>query len=118
MHDDGPEWASKLKREAEKEGFRVNMEKGDSQQGQQFRSKTQKHIVDPQTVAMPNVGQPTQISVVALFKRVLIDQLFMAPLGLILFLTSMGLLEGLEWSGIAERFRRLYWALLIANWQM
>jgi hypothetical protein len=80
-----PAFIDKLKREAEKEGFRVNIDRGDAQQGQQYASSSYdakgKKVVDPQTVAMPNVGNPGQISVAALFKRVAVDQLIMAPLG-------------------------------------
>lgn len=76
------------------------------------------HIVDPQTVAMPNTGQPGQISVVALFQRVFADQLFMAPLGLAIFISTMAVLEGLEWDDIVERYKRLYIPILLVNWQM
>ena len=75
-----PAFVSKLKQEAEKEGFRVNIDRGDALQGQQYAGK-EKKVVDPQTVAMPNTGNPGQISVAALFKRVAVDQLIMAPLG-------------------------------------
>lgn len=75
-----PAFVEKLKKEAEKEGFRVNIDRGDTQQGQQYASKG-KAVIDPQTVAMPNTGNPGQISVAALFKRVAVDQLIMAPLG-------------------------------------
>lgn len=76
-----PAFVEKLKKEAEKEGFRVNIDRGDAQQGQQYASKGGSKVVDPQTVAMPNTGNPGQISVAALFKRVAVDQLIMAPLG-------------------------------------
>lgn len=124
-----PAFAEKLMRAAEKEGFKVNIERGDSSQGQGQSSHDatprivelpdgKSHIVDPQTVAMPNTGQPGQISVAALFKRVAVDQLVMAPLGILLFLTSMGLLEGQEWEGIKERYSRMFWPILLVNWQM
>ena len=114
-----PAFVDGLKRAAEKEGFRVNIDRGDAMQGQQYQGLNEKTgVVDPQHVAMPNVGNPGQISVKALFKRVAADQLIMAPLGLIIFLSTMSILEGLEWEDIKERYRRLYFPLLIVNWQM
>lgn len=114
-----PAFVDGLKRAAEKEGFRVNIDRGDAMQGQQYQGLNEKTgVVDPQHVAMPNVGNPGQISVKALFKRVAADQLIMAPLGLIIFLSTMSVLEGLEWEEIKERYRRLYFPLLIVNWQI
>lgn len=117
--------AEKIKQAAEKEGFRVNIDRGDTQQGQQFKSSSSNgkkgagpHIVDPQTVAMPNTGQPGQISVAALFKRVAADQLLMAPIGLAIFISTMAILEGLDWDQVVERYKRLYWPVLLINWQM
>ena len=69
-------------------------------------------IVDPQHVAMPNTGQPGQISVTALFKRVAADQLFMAPLGLAVFISTMAVLEGLEWDDVVDRYKQLYLPIL------
>lgn len=99
------------------------MERGDAQEGQQYRDGTagkkgHSHIVDPQKVAMPNTGQPGQVSVAALFKRVAADQLLMAPLGLAIFISTMAILEGLEWDQVLERYQRLYWPILLINWQM
>ena len=116
-----------MKQAAEKEGFRVDVERGDSKQGQQYQGvrsgtalgeKQYSHIVDPQKVAMPSTGQPGQVSVAALFKRVAADQLFMAPLGLAIFISTMAVLEGLEWDQVVERYQRLYWPILLINWQM
>lgn len=145
-----PAFMEGLKKAAEKEGFKVSIDRGDSQQGQQYASLPNKnksnldvgvaphrrgssrsaqlgaaekggpssYIVDPQTVAMPNTGQPGQVSVVALFKRVAADQLFMAPLGLAVFISTMGILEGLEWDQLMERYKQLYLPILLVNWQM
>lgn len=41
-----------------------------------------------------------------------------APLGLFLFLFSMGLLEGLDFDEIAGKVKSLWWPLLVANWQV
>lgn len=64
---------------------------------------------------MPNTGA---ISVLALFKRVAADQLIMAPIGLAIFISTMAILEGLEWEEIEERYKRMYWSVLLVNWQM
>lgn len=127
----------------------MNVDRGDSFQGQQYASskgntnnlnfpsaesahrrgssksqtnqdkgKGGSYIVDPQTVAMPNTGQPGQISIYALFQRVFADQLFMAPVGLAIFISTMAILEGLEWDDIVERYKRLYLPILLVNWQM
>jgi len=111
---DEPGFAEKLKQEAAKEGFSVNIERGDGQQGQQYKEKGP-HIVDPQHVAVPNA---TGVSVMALFKRVVADQLFMAPIGLAIFISTMAILEGLEWEEIEERYKRIYWPVLLINWQI
>lgn len=109
--------AEKLKRDAEREGFRVNIERGPNNPAPSEKGKEK--VVDPQHVAMPHLGsQPGQISVVALFKRVAADQLFMAPLGLAIFISTMAVLEGLEWEELKERYHRLYWSILLVNWQM
>jgi protein Mpv17 len=115
-----PAFIEKLKGYAAKEGFKVNVDRGDEQQGQQYASyeKGGQRAVDPQHVAMPNMGQPGQISVVALAQRVFADQLFMAPLGLALFISTMAVLEGLEWDQIVERYKALYLPILLINWQM
>jgi len=138
-----PAFIEKLKGYAAKEGFKVNVDRGDAQQGQQFASseklglrtshdtaahrrgssrstgsKTEERAVDPQHVAMPNTGQPGQISVVALAQRVFADQLFMAPLGLALFISTMAILEGLEWDEIVERYKAMFIPILLINWQM
>lgn len=139
-----PAFMEKLKKDAEKEGFKVNIDQGDSEQGQQYASKSAlnlpssdnahrrgssksgsstqysdgSRIIDPQTVAMPNTGQPGQVSLSALFKRVFADQLFMAPLGIALFISTMAILEGLEWDDIVERYKRMFIPILLVNWQM
>jgi protein Mpv17 len=68
---------------------------------------------------MPSAaGQPGQISVSALFKRVFADQFLFAPLGLALFLVSMAVLEGLDLEGVMDRLNKLYLPILLINWQM
>ncbi|KZV77614.1 hypothetical protein PENSPDRAFT_679158 [Peniophora sp. CONT] len=63
-------------------------------------------------------GQAGRVSFRALAKRVAADQIIMAPIGLTLFLGSMGIMEGRDRSHIAEKFRQLYWPALKTNWQV
>ncbi|KAM0786551.1 hypothetical protein ACM66B_002008 [Microbotryomycetes sp. NB124-2] len=58
------------------------------------------------------------VSVAALAKRVAADQLFMAPVGLFIFLFSMGTLEGLDGAQIKQKIRSNYWPILLVNWQI
>ncbi|KAH9487139.1 Protein SYM1 [Psilocybe cubensis] len=59
-----------------------------------------------------------KVSLNALGKRVAADQLFMAPLGLAIFLSSMGIMEGRSPRQIGNRFKDLYSTALIANWRV
>ncbi|TFK57443.1 hypothetical protein OE88DRAFT_1651159 [Heliocybe sulcata] len=59
-----------------------------------------------------------KVSIPALTKRVAADQLFMAPLGLVAFLGSMGVMEGRDTQHIKGKFRDLYAPALTANWQV
>ncbi|KAK0198606.1 hypothetical protein F5146DRAFT_99239 [Armillaria mellea] len=54
----------------------------------------------------------------SLAKRVACDQIFMAPIGLALFLGSMGVMEGRDLSQIQEKYKDLYKPALITNWQV
>ncbi|KAK4046821.1 hypothetical protein OIV83_005817 [Microbotryomycetes sp. JL201] len=58
------------------------------------------------------------VSVAALAKRVAADQLGMAPVGLFIFLFSMGTLEGLDGAQLKEKFRQNYFPILLVNWQV
>lgn len=73
----------------------------------------------PLRVGRPSriVGDP-RVSLVSLTKRVSSDQLFMAPIGLAIFLTSMGLMEGRDAQHIHGKFKDLYRQAIIANWQV
>ncbi|TYJ52904.1 hypothetical protein B9479_006492 [Cryptococcus floricola] len=55
---------------------------------------------------------------IQLAKRVLADQVVMAPIGLCLFVGSMGIMEGHSQLEISEKFRDIYWAALFANWKI
>ncbi|KAF8592062.1 hypothetical protein K439DRAFT_1401622 [Ramaria rubella] len=55
-------------------------------------------------------------SFTAVTKRVVCDQLVMAPLGLGMFLGSMGVMEGRESSDIKQKYTDLFAPALLANW--
>ncbi|KAI0662604.1 hypothetical protein C8Q70DRAFT_959874 [Cubamyces menziesii] len=63
-------------------------------------------------------ANPGKVSLRALARRVGADQLFMAPIGLALFIGSMGAMEGRSPKHIEERYKDLYKPALIANWQV
>ncbi|KAI0336049.1 hypothetical protein GY45DRAFT_1402533 [Cubamyces sp. BRFM 1775] len=63
-------------------------------------------------------NNPGKVSLRALARRVGADQLFMAPIGLALFIGSMGVMEGRDPKHIGERYKDLYKPALIANWQV
>ncbi|GJE87794.1 Mpv17/PMP22 family protein [Phanerochaete sordida] len=68
---------------------------------------------------MPSFGgRQGNVSLKALGKRVAADQILMAPVGLALFLGSMGVMEGRDGRHIREKFQDLYKPLLITNWQV
>ncbi|KAJ3771535.1 hypothetical protein FB446DRAFT_789503 [Lentinula raphanica] len=58
------------------------------------------------------------VSLKALFKRVAADQIVMAPIGLSLFLASIGAMEGRSVPQIKQKFSDLYKPALITNWQV
>ncbi|KAI0359173.1 hypothetical protein OH77DRAFT_1395873 [Trametes cingulata] len=61
---------------------------------------------------------PGKVSIRALARRVGADQLFMAPIGLALFIGSMGVMEGRDAKHIKRRYEDLYKPALIANWHV
>jgi len=63
-------------------------------------------------------GNTGRVSARALSKRVAADQLIMAPIGLGLFLGSMGIMEGRDSKHIEGKFKDLYVPLISANWQV
>ncbi|KAI0768511.1 hypothetical protein BD413DRAFT_126857 [Trametes elegans] len=63
-------------------------------------------------------GNTGKVSLRALARRVGADQLFMAPIGLGLFIGSMGVMEGRSAKHIEQRYKDLYKPALIANWQV
>ncbi|KAI8995337.1 hypothetical protein BD414DRAFT_409829 [Trametes punicea] len=66
-----------------------------------------------------SLGSKTgKVSVRALARRVGADQLFMAPIGLGIFIGSMGIMEGRDAEHIKQRYKDLYKPALMANWQV
>ncbi|PLW35173.1 hypothetical protein PCANC_13554 [Puccinia coronata f. sp. avenae] len=53
-----------------------------------------------------------------LVKRILLDQLLMAPIYTFLFISLTGWFEGLSIPEIEERLHQLYWYLLTSNWKI
>jgi len=54
----------------------------------------------------------------ALGKRVFADQSFMAPLGLVIFVGSMGKMEGRSNAGIKQKYSDMFMPALAANWKV
>lgn len=59
-----------------------------------------------------------RVSIRALSKRVAADQLIMAPIGLSLFIGSMGIMEGRDGPHIRRKYADMLVPALIANWQV
>ncbi|KAJ6509310.1 hypothetical protein C8R47DRAFT_17869 [Mycena vitilis] len=57
-----------------------------------------------------------KVSVKALAKRVAADQIVMAPIGLVAFIGSMGVLEGRSRTQIAQKYSDLFMPTLATNW--
>ncbi|KAI0271536.1 hypothetical protein BC834DRAFT_448140 [Gloeopeniophorella convolvens] len=66
----------------------------------------------------PLRSQGGKVSFKALSKRVAADQLVMAPIGLAIFFSSMGIMEGRDSSHIRTKFKDLYKPALLANWKV
>jgi len=60
----------------------------------------------------------SKISFKALSKRVACDQLIMAPIGLAIFLGSIGMMEARSPRQIREKFKDIYPTALITNWKV
>ncbi|KZT06761.1 uncharacterized protein LAESUDRAFT_678725 [Laetiporus sulphureus 93-53] len=59
-----------------------------------------------------------KVDIRALSKRVAADQLIMAPIGLAIFIGSMGIMEGRDRPHIRRKYAQLFYPALIANWQV
>jgi len=60
----------------------------------------------------------SRVSFRALGKRVAADQVIMAPLGLAIFIGSMGAMEGRDAKHILQRYADLYEPTVLANWKV
>ncbi|KAI0343916.1 hypothetical protein BDW22DRAFT_1355142 [Trametopsis cervina] len=78
----------------------------------------ERHFPLRSTLVYKGQMQQSKVSLKALGKRVAADQLLMAPIGLALFLGSMGIMEGRDKNHIKEKYRDLYAPLIKANWQV
>lgn len=58
------------------------------------------------------------VSIPALSKRVAADQLLMAPIGLALFIGSMGIMEARDGPHIRRKYADMFVPAIIANWQV
>ncbi|KAI0728622.1 hypothetical protein C8Q72DRAFT_833562 [Fomitopsis betulina] len=67
---------------------------------------------------VPPGGGKAPVSLRALGKRVAADQLFMAPIGLGIFIGSMGIMEGRDAAHIQRKYSDMYKPALITNWQV
>ncbi|WVQ84796.1 hypothetical protein IAT38_006953 [Cryptococcus sp. DSM 104549] len=72
----------------------------------------------PMRAAALTAGKGSQGNGLVLAKRVLADQLIMAPFGLTVFVGSMGIMEGRTTSEIGDKFSDMYFPALIANWKV
>ncbi|KZT61081.1 hypothetical protein CALCODRAFT_59154 [Calocera cornea HHB12733] len=72
-----------------------------------------------QAFPLRNVGgKGSRVSMSSLAKRVVCDQIIMAPIGLVIFTGSMGVMEGKNVQQIRQKYKDMYWSALIANWQV
>ncbi|ADV21585.1 hypothetical protein I315_03539 [Cryptococcus gattii Ru294] len=55
---------------------------------------------------------------IQLVKRVVADQTVMAPIGLVIFVGSMGVMEGHTVEEIKEKFQDIYLSAILANWKI
>jgi len=63
-------------------------------------------------------GAGQKRATIQLVKRVVADQLVMAPLGLAFFVSSMGFMEGKNTQEVKEKFQDMYLPAILANWKV
>jgi len=63
-------------------------------------------------------GDRGNVSLKALGKRVLADQSVGAPIGLVIFIGSMGKMEGRDVQSIKQKYRDMFIPAIKANWQV
>jgi len=76
------------------------------------------HLFLENTVPLRVLQGTGKVSLKALSKRVAGDQLFMAPAGLVVFMGSMGIMEGRSREQIQQKYSDIFMPALIANWKV
>jgi len=76
------------------------------------------HLFLENTVPLRVLQGTGKVSLKALSKRVAADQLLMAPAGLIVFMGSMGVMEGRSREQIQQKYTDIFMPALIANWKV
>jgi len=76
------------------------------------------HLFLENTVPLRVLQGTGKVSLKALSKRVTADQLLMAPAGLIVFMGSMGVMEGRSREQIQQKYTDIFMPALIANWKV
>ncbi|KAF8320361.1 hypothetical protein DL93DRAFT_2073950 [Clavulina sp. PMI_390] len=69
------------------------------------------------SAARSSNGTP-KVSMTALGKRVLADQSIMAPIGLVIFIGSMGKMEGRDNTAIKQKYNDMFLPAITANWKV
>jgi len=68
--------------------------------------------------AFPLRSARGKVRLPSLLKRVAADQTLMAPVGMALFVSSMGLMEGKKMSQVTQKYKDLFVPAMIANWKV
>ncbi|KAA1105635.1 hypothetical protein PGT21_013990 [Puccinia graminis f. sp. tritici] len=83
-----------------------------------FPHNSNQHLTGLSKLGNPTRAAATGFRVFGLLKRILLDQLLMAPIYTFLFISLTGWFEGLSIPEIQQRLHQLYWYLLTANWKI
>jgi len=68
--------------------------------------------------ALPLRSTGGHVSLPSLAKRVGADQLFMAPIGLTWFISSIGFMEGKNARQVGQKFEDIFVPAILANWKV
>ncbi|KAG8907308.1 hypothetical protein FRB99_004757 [Tulasnella sp. 403] len=68
--------------------------------------------------AFPLRSAGGKVSFRSLAKRVAADQTIMAPVGMALFVSSMGIMEGRTFSQVSQKYRDMFIPAMVANWKV
>ncbi|CDZ97346.1 Peroxisomal membrane protein MPV17 and related proteins [Phaffia rhodozyma] len=86
-----------------------------------LRPATAKSILTPSNSgakAAGSIDPKPKVSLAALGKRVFADQIVMAPIGLVLFIGTMGALEGKSIDEIGNKYKEMFGPAIVANWSV